>query len=132
MTSSGAAFGGCNRSGGGTGSTRTCPVAVSLPLETVYSSSTGSDTRRVSVMRSVWCASTATLRPESSGTCTDCTTSTPPAGSVSFASTSTRVEPPAGSIPVSATTTGGPVASSGSCTSTRTTPVVASGPSLTW
>ncbi len=132
VTSSAAACGGCNRVGAGTGITRTWPVAVSVPLEAVYSTVTGASRRRISVTRSIWCARIATDTPASAGTRTDWTTRTPPAGSVSLASTSTRVDPPAGSRAVSVTTIGAPAASEGGSTSTRTRPVVAFGPSVTW
>ena len=132
VTSSAAACGGCNRVGAGTGMTRTSPGADSVPFDTVYVTVTGPSSCRSSVMRSIWCASTATETPASAGTLTDWTTRTPPAGSVSLASTSTRVDPPAGSRAVSVTTIGAPAASDGGRTSTRTRPVVAFGPSVTW
>src|SRR5690606_898511 len=130
VISSATASGGRSRVGAATGTTRTSPTALCAPFDAVYRRVTGRSRRAVSATRSTWWSSTAAVTPASAST--DVTTSTPPDGSVSLASTSTSAEPPAGSSTVSPTTTGGPASCGGGSTSTRTRPIVESGPSLTW
>ncbi len=123
--------GGCWVAEASIGLTRISPVASSAPLEIVYGTVTGPSSVRVEEIRTSWWPSTATSRPLPSGTSTDWSTSTPPAGSTSLASGSTTTSPPDGSRATSSTAIGGSGVSGRSATSIRAMPVVCCGEAVT-
>ncbi len=91
---------------------------------------TGSSRAPWSLMRRVSWLSTDTAMPLCGGTVTDCTTSTPPDGSVSLPSTPTSASLPVGSMATSRTATGARSLSRSSSTSTRTMPFAGFGPAV--
>ena len=121
--------GGCVVDDAGTGVTTICPVALAVPFETTYCSVTGSvSTPTAEICTSSRCR-TATRSP--SGASTESSSSTLPAGSLSFASGATVVWPPCGSVAVSRTATGGSGCSGRARTSMRATPVACCGAAVT-
>ena len=104
------------------GSTVTVPVAVEVPLDTAYSTSTDSVIEPAAETCSRALLTTVAVTPDPSGTVADCRTRMPPAGSKSLVRGATVEDSPGRSRAVSFSGTGGVEASDCSTTSTRTIP----------
>ena len=114
-----------------TGTMATFPVALEVPLVTVYSTVRLAGTVLAALICSREWSTTVTVTPESGGVLTDCRTRIPPEGSKSLVSGAMVVEPPLRSRAVSFSTSGGTVASALGVTSTRTMPWAVLAPSMT-
>ena len=105
------------------------PVAVAVPLETVYSAVVwpwSSPTAEICMRE--W-STTVALTPEAGGVVAETATSTPPEGSLSLARGLTVMEPPGARKTVSSSTTGAAEGSEASAISTRMSPLAREVPS---